>query len=306
MRITCAPSSVCKSGFSPEWLKPGSRLRHCLHIHVRSDISTSVYKKPLLHLLLLLPLLAMAQVDVAGQYDADNALRVSQAAIGRTVGDHAFIDRLHRAVTLRDFAGKPLVVSMIFTSCHHVCPTTTKHLDDAIGAAREVLGDDSFEVITIGFDAANDTPSAMRAFAWQQDIDATGWRFLSGSPETIAALSEDLGFIFFASPRGYDHINQTTIIDRDGVVYSQVYGVKFELPWLVEPLKQLVFNRPESSGHMLASLVDRVRLFCTVYNPASGRYEIDNSLFIQIAIGFMIVLSVAFYLWRGFHPNRST
>ena len=97
-----------------------------------------------------------------------------------------------------------------------------------------------------------------------------------------------------------------TIIDRDGVVYSQAYGVNFELPWLVEPLKQLVFNRPESNGHLVASLVDRVRLFCTVYNPASGRYEIDNSLFIQIAIGFIIVLSVALYLWRGFHPARKS
>jgi protein SCO1/2 len=248
------------------------------------------------------PLMAQAAGD--DPYDADAALRFSQAAIGKTVGDHAFIDRLHRDVSLRDFAGKPLVVSMIFTSCHHVCPTTTIHLADAVRAAREVLGDDSFEAITIGFDAANDTPAAMRAYAWQQGVDDGGWRFLSGSAETIAALSEDLGFIYFASPRGYDHINQTTIIDRDGAVYSQVYGVEFELPWLVEPLKQLVFNRPESSGHVVASLVDRVRLFCTAYNPASGRYEIDNSLFIQIAIGFTIVLSVALYLWRGFRPKR--
>jgi protein SCO1/2 len=246
----------------------------------------------------------MAEAGGGDRYDADNALRVSQAAIGKTVGDHAFVDRLNRSVSLHDFAGKPLLVSMIFTSCHHVCPTMTRHLDDAVRAARQVLGDDSFEVVTVGFDAANDTPAAMRAFAWQQDVDDRGWRFLSGSPETIAALSEDLGFIFFASPRGYDHLNQTTIIDRNGAVYSQVYGAQFELPWLVEPLKQLVFNRPESSGHVLASLVYRVRLFCTVYNPASGRYEIDNSLFIQIAIGFMIVLSVALYLWRGFRPKR--
>jgi protein SCO1/2 len=256
--------------------------------------------------LLLTPFIASAQADAGDQYDADNALRISQAAIGKTVGDHEFIDRLNRSVSLGEFAGKPLVVSMIFTSCHHVCPTTTKHLDAAVSAARDVLGEESFEVITIGFDAARDTPDSMRAFAREQGIDASGWHFLSGSPQTIAALAEDLGFIFYASPRGYDHINQTTVIDRNGAVYSQVYGVNFELPWLVEPLKQLVFNRPESSGHMLASLVDRVRLFCTVYNPASGRYEIDNSLFIQIAIGFMIVLSVALYLWRGFHPNRAS
>jgi len=264
------------------------------------------------HKLILLILLCFlssplpAQDSADALYDTDAALRVSQAAIGKTVGDHAFVDRLNRNVNLRDFAGKPLVVSMIFTSCHHVCPTTTKHLDEAVRAGREALGDDSFNVITIGFDAARDTPAAMRSFAWQQDVDDDGWRFLSSSPDTIAALSEDLGFVFFASPRGYDHINQTTIIDRNGAVYSQVYGVNFELPWLVEPLKQLVFNRPESSGHMLAGLVDRVRLFCTVYNPASGRYEVDSSLFIQIAIGLMIVLSVAWYLWRGFRPKRMT
>jgi len=251
-------------------------------------------------------LTALGQDDVDDRYDADNALRISQAAISKEVGDHEFVDRLNRQVRLRDYAGKPLVVSMIFTSCHHVCPTTTRHLDFAVGAAREVLGEESFEVVTIGFDAARDSPDAMRAFAREQGVDASGWRFLSGTPETIEALSEDLGFIFFASPRGFDHINQTTIIDRKGVVYNQVYGVKFELPWLVEPLKQLVFNRPESSGHLVPSVVDRVRLFCTVYNPASGRYEIDNSLFIQIAIGLMIVLSVAFYLWRGFRPKQSS
>ena len=250
-------------------------------------------------------MLAMAQVNSADQYDADAALRTSQTAIGNEIGNHEFVDRMNRKVRLGDYAGKPLVVSMIFTSCHHVCPMTTRHLDDAVRAARAALGNESFEVVTIGFDSARDTPNAMRAFAREQGIDASGWRFLSGTPETIEALSEELGFISFASPRGFDHINQTTVIDRKGVVYSQIYGVNFELPWLVEPLKQLVFNRPQSSGHLLSSLVDRVRLFCTVYNPASGRYEIDNSLFIQIAIGFMIVLSVALYLWRGFRPHRT-
>jgi protein SCO1/2 len=58
-------------------------------------------------------------------------------------------------------------------------------------------------------------------------------------------------------------------------------------------------------GHPWASLVDRIRLFCTVYDPATGRYEIDNSLFIQIAIGLMVVLSVSFYLWREFRRPRS-
>lgn len=238
-------------------------------------------------------------------YDADAALETSQAAIGRTVSNHSFLDRDGNPVSLHDFAGKPLVISMVFTSCHHVCPTTTKHLDQAADAAREVLGEDSFEIVTIGFDTAKDSPEAMAAFARAQGIDADGWHFLSATPETIAALSGQTGFIFFPSPRGFDHLNQLTVLDRNSNVYAQVYGVSFELPWLVEPLKDLIFNRPESVGHPWNSLVDRIRLFCTVYDPATGRYEIDNSLFIQIAIGLMVVLSVSIYLWREFRRTRN-
>lgn len=248
-------------------------------------------------------LLVASAVFADDRYDPDTALQISQAAVGRILGDYQFTDRLNRQVRISDFAGKPVVVSMIFTSCHHVCPMTTKHLDQSVADARAALGSDSFEVLTIGFDSARDTPDAMRAFAREQGVKAENWHFLSAAKADVDALSKDLGFIYFATPRGFDHINQATIIDRSGVVYAQVYGVNFELPWLVEPLKQLVFNRPDSQGHFAASLVDRIRLFCTVYDPGSGRYEFDNSLFFQIAIGFMVVLSVLIYLWRGFRPS---
>jgi protein SCO1/2 len=236
-------------------------------------------------------------------YDPEQALEISQTAVGATLSDYRFTDRQNRNVRLSDFSGKPLIVSMIFTSCHHVCPMTTKHLDKSVAAAREALGEDSFEVLTIGFDTPRDTPDAMRAFAREQGVDADRWHFLSADSATINALSAELGFIFFPTPRGFDHINQATLIDSERTVYAQVYGVNFELPWLVEPLKQLVFNRPESQGHFASSLVDRIRLFCTVYDPASGRYEFDNSLFFQIAVGFMVVISVMIYLWRGFRPT---
>jgi len=244
---------------------------------------------------ILLPLpLAAQQHD---RYDPDRALQLSQAAIGKTIGDHELLDHLGAPVMLRsDHAGRPLVISMIFTSCHHVCPQTTKHLAKAVNVAREALGTDSFDVVTIGFDTAHDTSEAMGAFARRQGVDEPGWRFLSGSRETIEQLSNDLGFIYFPTARGFDHINQSSIIDRNGVIYSQVYGVTFELPWLVEPLKELVFNRPGSSGHFAAGLIDRVMLFCTVYDPTTGRYRFDNSLFFQLFAGSTFILAVLLFL----------
>ncbi len=255
--------------------------------------------------LILLPLLAgsilTANVSAqdADRYDPDRAVQLSQQAIGHSIGDYELIDRRGASVNLQaDYAGKPLVISMIFTSCHHVCPATTKHLAKAVEVAREALGEDSFNVVTIGFDVANDTPQAMAAFARRQSVDAKNWKFLSASSETIRKISNDLGFIFFPSPRGFDHLNQSSVIDREGVVYSQVYGVTFELPWLVEPLKEIVFNRSSSGGHLFGGLIDKVKLFCTVFDPATGRYRFDNSLFVQMAVGATMILAILIYLFR--------
>jgi protein SCO1/2 len=82
--------------------------------------------------------------------------------------------------------------------------------------------------------------------------------------------------------------------------------VTFELPWLVEPLKELVFNRPESAGHLVAGLVDRIKLFCTVFDPTTGRYRFDNSLFVRAAAGLLFILGLLFYLIREVITARRT
>lgn len=250
---------------------------------------------------LLVFLTCMTSQSVHGQqtdgaYSEDEALEISQAAIGRSLENLQFTDSFGRPVSLADYNGKPLLISMIFTSCHHVCPTLTRHLDKAVDAARDALGPDSFHVLTIGFDTANDSVERMADFARKQGIDDPNWTFLSGSAENIERLVENIGFIYFDTPRGFDHITQVTVVNRQGLIYEQVYGGAFELPWLVEPLKDLVLNRPQSKHNFLSGVVDRVKLFCTVYDPNTGRYRFDYSLFIQIAIGAFGVLGVLTYL----------
>jgi len=246
--------------------------------------------------LLPLPLAAQHKGGAAQGYDADQALAVSQAAIGKDLADFELTDTQGKRVHLSDYRGKPLLISMIFTSCYHVCPALTRHLAGAVDAAREALGEDSFQVLTIGFDSARDTPDAMRVFAQEQSIKDPHWVFLSANPATMDQFTDNIGFVHFPSPRGFDHINQVTLVDREGVIYRQVYGAAFDLPWLVEPLKELVFDRPRAAGHLVGSVLDRVRLFCTVYDPATGRYRFDYSLFVQITIGALAILGVAGWL----------
>jgi len=249
-------------------------------------------------------LLAAEEGAQQGGYDADQAIATSQGAVGQPLQDLLLYDRQGRAVKLSDYLGRPLLISMIFTSCHHVCPAITRHLATAVEAAREALGEDSFQVLTIGFDTAVDTPDAMRVFAKKQSVDDPGWDFLSGSAETMASLVENVGFVHYPSPRGFDHINQVTLIDREGVVYRQVYGAAFDLPWLVEPLKELVYNRPRPGDHLASGLLNRIKLFCTVYDPNTGRYTFDYSLFVGIGVGALIVLSVLIWLLLEYSRSR--
>jgi protein SCO1/2 len=244
--------------------------------------------------------------DVAGTtpaFDYDQALAVSQAALGNQLGNHEFIDADGSVVTLAQLRGKPLVLSMIFTSCYQICPMTTRHLSKIVQKAREALGDDSFTVAVVGFDTAVDTPDAMRFFAAKQGISNKGWRLLSTDAQTVAALSKDLGFQFFSSSNGFDHLIQATVIDAEGKVYRQVYGQVFDTPLLVDPLIELVLGRSPPEQPLLANLFDKIKLFCTTYDPVRDGYYFDYSLFLGMLIGGTIILFTGTIVVRGWRRN---
>ncbi|MDH4072878.1 MAG: SCO family protein [Gammaproteobacteria bacterium] len=258
---------------------------------------------PLALFTLLFFYLAGANAADAREYDRDDALQLSQAVIGQTVGNHVFTDIDGRPFELASLRGRPLVISMIYTSCAHVCPMITKNLAAEVDIAREALGEDSFSVVTLGFDSAVDTPDRMRLYAAERRINVPGWHFLAGDEASVAALSQDLGFQFFPSPKGFDHLAQTTIIDAAGAVYRQVYGVEFETQAFVEPLKELVFDTPRDAG-LIDHWVDSFLLFCTVYDANSGRYRFDYSIAMTIFVGVLCLGAVGTFIIREWRHAR--
>ena len=237
-------------------------------------------------------------------FDGDEALRVSQAAVGRRLSDHRFLDRSEGEVRISDYRGKPLLVSLIYTSCYYSCSVFTRYLGEIVDVAREALGEGSFSVVTIGFDAVNDSPGRMALYASGQDIDMPGWSFLSGDVETLQALTSELGFTYAASPKGFDHMAQVSVIDANGVIYRQVYGDRFEPPALVEPLKELVFGLDATSSP-IDRWVDNVRLYCTIYDPSTGRYRFDYSIFVALIIGVLCLASIAIFIVRAWRQSST-
>jgi len=227
---------------------------------------------------------ALAGPAVASRMDDGEALRVSQAAISRTLGDYRFAAADGATLTLQQLRGRPVVLSLVYTSCYHVCSGLTLHLRDTVKVARDALGPESFSVVTVGFDTPNDTPERMRMYARERGATLPGWYFVSADAATIARLAEEVGFTYFPSPKGFDHITQTTIIDAAGRVVLQVYGEDFAPPLVVEPLKKLVWGQ-NLDRSTLGGLVNTVKLFCTIYDPTSGRYRFDYSLIVNILAG---------------------
>ena len=224
-------------------------------------------------------------------YTSEQALAISQSAIGKTVGHYKFTSPEGEMMSTRSFLGKPLIISLIYTSCYHICPTTTENLNTVVEKARDVLGEESFNVLTIGFDTQKDNPEAMGHFAELHSSKPDNWFFLSTDAGTMKALVRDLGFIFSAAPHGFDHLIQASILDKNSVLYRQVYGMRPQTPHFVEPLKELVFGE-KSEVSLFSAFTTKIKLFCTVYDPALDKYYFNYSVFVGVIVG--LIMSIFF------------
>lgn len=235
-----------------------------------------------------------AQAPVDPAFDRAAALEASRSAVGRRLADYAFRNTDGQRVPLSRFAGRPVIFNLIYTACTDFCPVTVQSLARAVEGAQDALGPDSFTVLTVGFDTRTDHPAQMRAYAKSQGIDIPNWYFLSADAGTVLALTEQLGFAYYRAPQGFDHIAQTTIVGADGRVFRQVYGADLTVAAIVEPLKQLRYGETANLAD-IGNIVERIKLFCTLYDPNEDAYRFDWSFFTGIAVGLLSIAALGVF-----------
>jgi protein SCO1 len=269
-----------------------------------------------MRLLLLLGLLfgfgAAFALEESGQaaaptnFSNETALKFSESVVGQQVADYTLLDRSGQPLKISSYRGKPLLVSFIYTSCSEICPATTQYLAKAVKYMQSALGADSFAVLTVGFNAPFDSPMMMRDFARRQNIELPNWEFASADAATMKSFTRSLGFSYEYSVAGFNHISLLTLIDQNGKIYSQVYGDSFELPSLGEPLKKLVGN-VQTQYPGWEGLRNRIRLFCTVYDPKTKTYVTDYSFFVGMFISIVLIYFFVAWLIRAWRnaPKHS-
>jgi protein SCO1 len=236
--------------------------------------------------------------------DQKTAIQASQAALGQSVGDYTLLDREGRPVRLASYRGKPLLVSFIYTGCFEVCPTTTRSLEEAVRALQGRFGTNQFNVVSIGFNQPADSPQALKAFAAQHRISQPNWDVLSPPAPIVEPLTRNFGFAYEATPAGFDHVLQVSLVDAKGVIVQQVYGDRLAVDALGEPMKQMLIGAPLPQGMRLDDIIDQVRLLCTVYDPKTGTYRVDYSLAIEFAGGMTFIIAMALYMFNEWRSRR--
>jgi protein SCO1 len=131
-------------------------------------------------------------------------------------------------VALKDFQGKVVAVTFIYTSCPDTCPLLTAKM----AQVQDDLGRDfgaKVNFVSITVDPERDTPAALKAYAESYGANLAGWSFLTGAPDTIQKLVRSYGgFSSKSTDDNVDHIFLTSLVDADGMLRVQYLGVKFD------------------------------------------------------------------------------
>ncbi len=204
--------------------------------------------------------------------------------------DLAFTDDVGRAVKLGDYFGKkPLILNLVYYKCPMLCGEALAGLSASMKMIKFDVGKE-FEVVTVSFNPKETTADADAKKAefikrYGRPGAAGGWHFLTGSPESINALTKAVGFQYQydAARNQYAHATAIMVLTPQGHISRYFYGVDF-------PPKDLRMGLVEASHEKIGNAVDQVLLYCYHYDPATGKYGAVVSNMLKLGGGLTIVL----------------
>ncbi len=147
--------------------------------------------------------------------------------IGDSVPDFHFLNQNNRQVSLKQFRGKVLVLTFIYTRCasSQFCPLMSRnfaHLDQLLAADPGLYA--KTHLLSISFDPKYDTPAVLRSYGGAYTGRYTKetfqhWDFAAPSPARLASVLQWFD-VAVASSKGkiVTHSVSTAVIGPDGKI----------------------------------------------------------------------------------------
>jgi protein SCO1 len=186
--------------------------------------------------------------------------------------DTVFRDEQGASVSLRSyFHSRPVLLVPVYYTCPMLCSQILSGLVAGLRPLSLVPGRD-FEIVAFSFNPSDTSADAARernqyAHRYSPSAGTVGWHFLTGSPASIRALTEAIGFHYRYDPvsKIFVHASGVMVLTPEGKIARYFYGVEYEP-------KDLKLGLIEASNRTIGSPVDQILLFCYHYDPKTGKY----------------------------------
>jgi protein SCO1/2 len=189
--------------------------------------------------------------------------------------DLAFTDDEGRPVKLGNYfqSGRPVLLDLGYYRCPMLCNLVLNGFIEGLREVPSWVPGDNFEVVVVSVDPLETAKLAklkeqnyVREYGRPES--AGGWHFLTGSPESIAALTEAVGFRYkWVEDRNeYAHAAVLMTLTPKGEVARYLYGVMFDP-------RTIRLSLAEASEGRSLSALDQLLLYCYHYDPTSRSYS---------------------------------
>jgi protein SCO1/2 len=242
-----------------------------------------------------------AQVMAEGLPAELEGLDIVEKLDARIPLDLKFADETGRQVALGEYfnQGRPVVLTLVYYECPMLCNEVLNGLTDAMNEIDLQAGKD-FTAVTVSFDPGETPELASRKKAgymmrYSKEADAAGWMFHTGTQESVAKLTEAVGFGYRYTPGNdqYAHGAAIMFLTPDGRL-SRYIKEAYPKP---EDVKLALI---EASEGRIGSRWDRFILWCYHYDPEANSYVADAMKLMRLGgVATMLVIGIGlFVLWR--------
>ena len=186
----------------------------------------------------------LENVKVTGrgsQPPAAGSSAMHMPASGEEVPDFAFTNQDGKRISLRQFRGKTLFVTFIYTRCPFpdFCPRMSGNFDEIYKQFGSNPSLNNAQLLSVSFDPEHDTPKVLRdyGFSVAHTHDAAlfqRWQFAAASAADLPKIADF--FALTVKPEGgmITHNLSTTVIGPDGKIVKWYHGGDWQVSDLIK------------------------------------------------------------------------
>jgi len=140
---------------------------------------------------------------------------------GDLLPEYHFTNQFGKAVSTTQFRSNALAITFMFTRCPlpNFCPLMSANFGETQDKLLALTNAPAnWHLLTISFDPEFDNPGVLKLYSARYHCDPTRWDFVTGTPDDIATICDQLGLIVEHDPAngGINHNLRTAVIDCSG------------------------------------------------------------------------------------------